>query len=372
MRGRQDRRLLRRFITNSMTHYDDAIAGGLDVALKAKKSVDAVLDVDEIKLVVFSDQHKGQRDGADDFLPCKPAYHAALGYYREAGYSLVLLGDVEELWECRPHAVMEAYTDTLKLEGSFAGAGGYVRVTGNHDEVWRDGRNFKAHMRDLFPVGCTDIAIDNSFLIEVVSKGESLGRIFFVHGHQGTSDSDRYAGISRFFVRHVWRRIQRLAGIRSTTPARDFELRRDHELAMYGWANRQHSLLLVAGHTHRPVFSAETHERFLRNELADKRKELESNGGAERRSAVQAEINGLQARLEWVLAKSDGVRTALPVESSPCYFNAGCCSFSDGDITGIEIENGFIRLVRWPDDSGRPKKKVLRIGNLRDILRRCR
>ena len=36
---------MRRFITNSMTHYDDAIAGGLDDALKAKQTVDAVLNL---------------------------------------------------------------------------------------------------------------------------------------------------------------------------------------------------------------------------------------------------------------------------------------------------------------------------------------
>ncbi len=31
----------------------------------------------------------------------------------------------------------------------------------------------------------------------------------------------------------------------------------------------------------------------------------------------------------------------------PCYFNSGCCCFDDGDITGLEIENGLIRLVKW-------------------------
>lgn len=31
----------------------------------------------------------------------------------------------------------------------------------------------------------------------------------------------------------------------------------------------------------------------------------------------------------------------------PSYFNTGCCCFSDGDITGIEIEGDSIRLVKW-------------------------
>jgi hypothetical protein len=38
----------------------------------------------------------------------------------------------------------------------------------------------------------------------------------------------------------------------------------------------------------------------------------------------------------------------------PCYFNTGCCSFSDGDVTGIEIAEGYIRLVKWLNDAGRP------------------
>jgi hypothetical protein len=45
--------------------------------------------------------------------------------------------------------------------------------------------------------------------------------------------------------------------------------------------------------------------------------------------------------------------------TKPCYFNTGCCSFSDGDLTGIEIAGGRIKLVRWPDDAGNPKPKVL-------------
>ena len=59
-----------------------------------------------------------------------------------------------------------------------------------------------------------------------------------------------------------------------------------------------------------------------------------------------------------------------PIENPlPCYFNTGCCSFSDGDITGIEIANGEIRLVRWPDDNDRHQPKILQSGNLGDIFK---
>ena len=53
----------------------------------------------------------------------------------------------------------------------------------------------------------------------------------------------------------------------------------------------------------------------------------------------------------------------------PCYFNTGCCSFGDGDVTGIEISEGQIRLVRWPDREGRPQPVILQSMALAEALR---
>jgi hypothetical protein len=43
----------------------------------------------------------------------------------------------------------------------------------------------------------------------------------------------------------------------------------------------------------------------------------------------------------------------------PSYFNSGCCCFSDGDITGIEITNGMIRLVKWKYTNAQPQRILL-------------
>ena len=49
----------------------------------------------------------------------------------------------------------------------------------------------------------------------------------------------------------------------------------------------------------------------------------------------------------------------------PTYFNSGCCCFSDGDITGIEIDNGCIRLIKWEyDAANNPKRLVLEEANI--------
>ena len=53
----------------------------------------------------------------------------------------------------------------------------------------------------------------------------------------------------------------------------------------------------------------------------------------------------------------------------PSYFNSGCCCFNDGDITGIEIEGGFIRLIKWLQQDNGPARMVLEEKKLEDILK---
>ncbi len=55
----------------------------------------------------------------------------------------------------------------------------------------------------------------------------------------------------------------------------------------------------------------------------------------------------------------------------PSYFNTGCCAFLDGDVTGLEISDGEIRLVRWPDDDDTPEPKVLAYTELKDVFAAC-
>ena len=59
---------------------------------------------------------------------------------------------------------------------------------------------------------------------------------------------------------------------------------------------------------------------------------------AKEKQDLQKELEVLVSRLNWVLAKSNGVRLELPKDQKPCYFNTGCCCFPDGDITGFEIK----------------------------------
>ena len=80
----------------------------------------------------------------------------------------------------------------------------------------------------------------------------------------------------------------------------------------------------------------------------------------------------LEAELYWILAEVDEMRTALPAQAKPCYFNTGCCSFEDGSITGIEITDGNIRLIRWRGEENKPQRHILQEASLSSIIRSCR
>lgn len=313
------------------------------------------MDLRTARIIILSDQHKGQGDGADDFSPCKRAYHAALGHYLESGHRLMVLGDAEELWECRPGPVLCRHADTLALEHQFYQRGRYVRFWGNHDDEWRWPEKVAGQLATIFG----EMMVLEGLRLAVTQDGASLGTLFLVHGHQGTLNGDRWGWVSRFFVRHLWRNIQRLTRWRVNTPARDFQLRAAHDQAMYDWAAAQSKVVLIAGHTHRPVFTSRTHVQSLEGRLQVARAE----SGSTEPGKQEAD---LRAQLEWIRVSDAG---AGPPAAKPCYFNSGCCCFDDGDITGLEILEGQIRLVRWPDDDGRPRPKLLASADLADVFK---
>src|SRR5690348_6326977 len=45
------------------------------------------------RFVIFSDQHKGARNGADDFALAEANYLTALKYYNDERFHLIMLGD---------------------------------------------------------------------------------------------------------------------------------------------------------------------------------------------------------------------------------------------------------------------------------------
>jgi hypothetical protein len=356
-----------------LTKARRVISAALEAAFKRaleqeQAEGEMMLDIHSAKFVIFSDHHKGNRDGADDFRVCERAYNAALAYYDRLRYTLVVLGDVEELWEGWPEAVLKSYLHTLELEGKFHQDGRYLRFWGNHDDAWSHPDLVEQLLIPALKGG--PLKVRETLILHVRDGEEELGRFFLVHGHQGTLDSDRIAPISKFFVRYLWRPIQRILKFSFNTPAKDFELRYAHDSAMYFWSQLQEKVVLIAGHTHRPVFKSESQEEIVRKSLKEAEVEFAKRPD---NLKLQQQTAELAAELEWILAQNQQAPKNIPLIEfkKPSYFNTGCCAFLDGDVTGLEISDGEIRLVRWPDDEDLPKPKVLGRARLKDVFAAC-
>jgi hypothetical protein len=350
--------------------YHRRVGAALDRVLShARSKTPVTLDLARDRYIIFSDQHRGARNRADDFRWSERAYNAAVAKYFAMGYHLVVLGDAEELWQERPNSIVEAYRHTLELEARFHQAGRYLRIWGNHDDAWSS--RLLVHLF-LDPVyGGPPLQARECLLLRVADGDEELGTILLVHGHQGTGASDRWSRLARIPVRYVWRNIQRVTGRGWSTPATDWVLREKHNVALYSWAKRQPSLVLIAGHTHRPVFRSKSHAAQVQEQLDDAEMRL---AGAPDDPDLRQTVGHLAAELEWVRTQenqSSGLEGVTEMEV-PCYFNTGCCSFRNGHITGVEVADGRIRLVRWPNDANQPRAQVLASADIREVLAQCR
>jgi len=305
---------------------DAAVRKGLDKAISGFFTWRTALDVNAHEpWIIFSDQHKGAGDPADEFRLCKGTYLAALQHYDAARFRLVLLGDVEELWENSIREVISAHADALRAEAAF-GAERYLRVWGNHDDRWMEELLVALDLREFSP-GTVMRRVFEGVRLSVRDGDRKIGTLFMTHGHQGTLGSDRYKFASRWALQ-IYRFLQNrfrvtwFGGV--TLPSENAAVRSEHDLIMYEWAASQVKMMLIAGHTHRPVWAGHT-------------KETQSEPG-----------------------------------SLPAYFNTGCCRFSDGDITGMEIQDGMLRLVKWKATATGASRTVLQEGALRDLFAQLR
>ena len=93
-------------------------------------------DAAKDKFIIFSDQHKGARDGADIFALANKNYLAALGYYFKNDFFYINLGDSEELWENLIVTVEQHNKATFAAERKFLDKKKFTKIYGNHDLYW--------------------------------------------------------------------------------------------------------------------------------------------------------------------------------------------------------------------------------------------
>jgi hypothetical protein len=147
-----------------------------------------------------------------------------------------------------------------------------------------------------------------------------------------------------------------LLKINPNTPAYDAQLKTLHNKLMYEWSTAQNNLLLITGHTHQPVFESLTYIERLYRQLQI----AEHLDDGDLVNLIREEIQKRKFEYSHI---SDEYRTMKPT-----YFNAGCCCFSDGDITGIEITDGKLLLIKWAMKEGKPQRQLLEEETLETLM----
>ena len=300
------------------------------------------------KYILFSDIHLGDGGGADDFHKNAETLLRALDYYKKNGYDLVLLGDIEELWQFQLDEVRDRYNNSVYQKIRAFGDDHIHRVFGNHDIDWHQ-----------FNDPAKNVPTSNKHVVEALKMRDSQDniRILLVHGHQGSTESDKYSWLSRPWVRFYRlvepsvRKFLKKFGKTIHPPAIKSRIVKDYERILYSWAEKNR-VMLICGHSHRAIFSSMSYAEQLKERIAGLQKEVSDNRfGGELAKKNRTEIKSQKKELSKEKREKRLIEpVVLGGKPKPCYFNTGCGLFDDG-ITGIEIVDDMIKLVKWHRDA---------------------
>jgi UDP-2,3-diacylglucosamine pyrophosphatase LpxH len=247
------------------------------------------------RFIFFGDTHRGDSGRTDAFAPNEALFcHALQRYYRE-GYTYVEVGDGDELWHSRHMTdICAAHPQSFELLHQFAARGRLHLLLGNHDL-----QGLRRHRIEK-----NGLVAREGLVLKHAFTGQE---VFVLHGHQADLKSDTLSPLSRFFIRQVWRRLQRLGLGRSTGP----DAPAKHPSPFDAWVRRY------------------VHSDTL---------------------AIEDRIRSWLAERKQVTICGHTHRPASAAPGAPPYFNTGSCTVP-GQITGLEVRDGWITPVRWV---GRP------------------
>ncbi|QNJ97207.1 metallophosphoesterase family protein [Constantimarinum furrinae] len=261
---------------------------------RAYKNAPRISFNDSSKFIVFSDCHRGDNSFADDFANNRNIYYHALKHYYNEGFTYCELGDGDELWEnIEFKSVLEAHKNVFTLLRLFFAESRLHRLVGNHDMVYMNERYVEKNLYQYFNkvTGQDEPLFPNiSFSEGLVLQHEVTGQeLFMLHGHQADWMNYRGWKFNRFMVRALWRQLQVFGISDPTSPAKNYKELIKVERRTKKWIIDNNNLFTITGHTHRPRF---------------------------------------------------------PEPGDIAYFNDGSC-VHPRSITGLEIENGAIALIKW-------------------------
>ncbi|MBU2995525.1 metallophosphoesterase family protein [Cellulophaga baltica] len=261
---------------------------------RAYKNAKRVPFNDNSRFVLFSDCHRGDNSFADDFANNRNIYFHALKHYFKEGFEYFELGDGDELWEnINFSSIFDAHKNVFKLLREFHIRGRLHMIWGNHDMVYKDDAYVKKQLNSYFePIeGCEkELFQDISYNEAIVLKHEDTNQeIFLTHGHQADWWNYTFWRCGRFLVRVLWKPLQVWGIADPTSPAKNYTELIKIERRIKKWIVQNKLIITIVGHTHRPRF---------------------------------------------------------PEPGDIPFFNDGSC-VHPRSITGIEIENGNISLIKW-------------------------
>ena len=249
---------------------------------------------DDSKFILFSDCHRGDNSFADDFANNRNIYYHALKHYYVEGFNYAELGDGDELWEnISFSSILNAHKNVYELMQLFHKKNRLHMIWGNHDMVYRNPDTVKKNLSTYFdPKVGEDVELfgDIKYHEAIVLKHKDTNQeIFLTHGHQADWWNYNFWKWSRFLVRILWKPLNVMGIADPTSPAKNYKELIKVERRTKKWITDNDNLMTIVGHTHRPRF---------------------------------------------------------PEPGDIAFFNDGSC-VHPRSITGIEIENGAISLIKW-------------------------
>jgi len=261
---------------------------------RAYKNAKVVNFNNDSKFILFSDCHRGDNSFADDFANNRNIYFHALKHYYFEGFQYCELGDGDELWEnLKFESILHAHKNVYELMKQFHENGSLHMIWGNHDMVYRDPGYVEKHLTTYFDPKTgknEDLLRGIKYHEAIVLKHcETNQEIFLTHGHQSDWWNYSFWRWSRFMVRILWKPLNVMGIADPTSPAKNYKELIKVERRTKKWIAKNNNLITIVGHTHRPRF---------------------------------------------------------PEPGDIAFFNDGSC-VHPRSITGIEIENGKISLIKW-------------------------
>lgn len=291
------------------------------------------LETKNKKYAIISDLHIGNGSSIDRFKKNEQVTLRALNYYFNNNYSLILLGDIEELWRFRLNEILQKYNNTIYRQIRKFGEARVHRIFGNHDIDWQN----------TDPV--RNSGEEDHLAREAIKLKDIHGniKILLIHGHQGTNDADTFSWLSKPVVKW-YRYLEPLFYLQEGAAAPSSKISSSFEKNRYKWA-RDNSSLLICGHTHRAVFCSKSKIDNLKNEISVLKNRLQNTSSIFKKFKFIRQIS--DKKLDKHMETLKGRRfDSLGDNPLPCYFNTGCALYHDG-ITLIEIVHDNIKLVKW-------------------------